>query len=599
MERPYFFVDDEKSCNSYPAEWGTYITECWDDLTRASECTSDEARDKEADENGIHPTHRIHWINNRLDDLLLIMLALGKEHFGDEFTVSRPTMLKFKKYYHRYPGRNTCLCRYHMEFDNHVYAIRRWKASAQRSLSQADKANCVEMPGSPKELRTFLMCPREGEYYDWDCVNRKCANCKAKLQTLFSAKEMQAAPIIKCQKWSEVPYTCKDGRVLTNHDFLPDETKIESFIELFDEQLDDFLPHHNRAKFLDNDWKMFFDNVSRIDEKLQNDPNHSVNHWWELPEEQWLSLPVENQIASIIDYANSYESEHKDEHMQQFWSHQTTTLLGNCTKIPIQLLNDAFFEDRARRSGSGLTALEERREALRVLAENKLPPEVVVMHFGITSNPHHDTAGIQHYFQHNLYPWLSKYTTTAEARHVIRSDGCAGQMKSGRHFRWISLFHTYDWNLKHKLLWTHSESAHGKDRCDSECGRCKYILRAHEMRDTPEAPTMLKSAEEQYDLLDSKYTTTRRTMREKKGKGTYFRVFHWMPSKGIKPLAALPEVKTLEGSVTMKSHFFWDVGRAKTIGVREIACLNCNKCRCTADCDPLLLVAVQPKSSLL
>jgi hypothetical protein len=133
MERPYFFVDDEKSCNSYPAEWGTYITECWDDLTRASECTSDEARDKEADENGIHPTHRIHWINNRLDDLLLIMLALGKEHFGDEFTVSRPTMLKFKKYYHRYPGRNTCLCRYHMEFDNHFYAIRRWKASVQRS----------------------------------------------------------------------------------------------------------------------------------------------------------------------------------------------------------------------------------------------------------------------------------------------------------------------------------------------------------------------------------------------------------------------------------------------------------------------------------
>ena len=115
----------------------------------------------------------------------------------------------------------------------------------------------------------------------------------------------------------------------------------------------------------------------------------------------------------------------------------------------------------------------------------------------------------------------------------------------------------------------------------------------------PSALTMLKSAEEQYDLLDSKYTTTRRTTRQKKGKGTHFRVFHWMPTKSIKPLAALPEVKTLEGSVTMKSHFFWDVGRAKTIGVREIACLNCNKCRCTADCDPLLLVAVQPKSSLL
>ena len=34
-------------------------------------------------------------------------------------------------------------------------------------------------------------------------------------------------------------------------------------------------------------------------------------------------------------------------------------------------------------------------EALRVCVENKLPPELIVMHMGITENPHHDTAGIQ------------------------------------------------------------------------------------------------------------------------------------------------------------------------------------------------------------
>ena len=91
------------------------------------------------------------------------------------------------------------------------------------------------------------------------------------------------------------------------------------------------------------------------------------------------------------------------------------------------------------------------------------------------------------------------------------------------------------------------------------------------MRHTPKEPTMLKTAEEQYDLLDSKYIVTRRTVRQKKGKGTYFRVFHWMPSKSIRPLAALPEVKTLEGSVIMKSHFFWNIGQTGAIGVREIA----------------------------
>ena len=608
-ERPYFFIDDETSCNAYDPAWAAFVSECWDNLTRASECTSDEAKDPKADENGNHMTHRIHWINHRLDDLLPIMLAMGKAEFGASFKISRPTMLNCKKHYHRYPGRNTCLCRYHMEFDHHFNSIRRWKANARRQMTTATiaAANIVEMPGSAKELRQFLMCERSGEYYNWDCAKRKCDKCRNNLEKLFTSEEKLAAPCIKYQKWTEIPYKCKDGRELKNFDFLPDEMKIDEYIAFLDKdpkQLHDFLPHHNRSKFLDNDWKLVYDDISKVDENIRASEEYHVEHWWELPESEWLSLPVENRIASIVDYANSYESEHKDEHMQQFWSHQSTTLLGNCTKIPIQLLNDKFFEERAEKSRSGLSATEERMEALRVCAENKLPPEVVVMHFGITSNPHHDTAGIQHYFKHNLYPWLKKYTNSAGALHIVRSDGCSGQMKSGRHFRWISNFHTEDWNLDHIFVWTHSESAHGKDRVDSECGRCKYILRCHEMRDTPEHPTQLKSSREQYDLLSSKYSVTRRTMREKKGKGTYFRVFHWMPAKSIRPLSSLAEVNTLAGSVTMKSHFFRNNKQTGSIDVREIACLNCSGCRhgkwrrCenTAYCGHMLTKPVTQKS---
>jgi hypothetical protein len=496
-----------------------------------------------------------------------------------------------------------------MEFDHHFNSIRRWKSNARRQMTAAAAAaaNVVEMPGSAKELRQFLMCDRSGEYYNWDCAKRKCQQCKHNLEKLFTAEEKLAVPYIKYQKWTEIPYTCKDGRVLKNFDFLPDEMKIGEYISFLDEdpkQLHDFLPHHNRSKYLDNDWKLVFDHISRVDENLRASEDHDVDHWWELPEDQWLSLPVENKIGSIVDYANSYESEHKDEHMQQFWSHQSTTLLGNCTKMPIQLLNDKFFEERAEKSRSGLSAADERMEALRVCAENKLPPEVVIMHFGITSNPHHDTAGIQHYFKHNLYPWLAKYTNSKGAVHIVRSDGCSGQMKSGRHFRWISNFHTEEWNLDHIFVWTHSESAHGKDRVDSECGRCKYILRCHEMRDTMEETTQLKSSREQYDLLKSKYSVTRRTMREKKGKGTYFRVFHWMPTKSIRPLSSFAEVVTLPGSVTMKSHFFRNNKQPGSIDVREIACLNCSGCKCgkyrrcenVAFCGHLLTKPVQQKS---
>ena len=182
-------------------------------------------------------------------------------------------------------------------------------------------------------------------------------------------------------------------------------------------------------------------------------------------------------------------------------------------KISVGDLNDKFFEGRAERSGSGRTAAGERMEVLRVLAANKLPPEVTVMHMGITADAHHDTAGIQHFFQHHLYPWLAKYTTLRGAVQLMRSDGCAGQMKSGRHFRFISNFHcNVDWNLEMKLIWTHFESCHGKDLSDPECGRAKYILRCYEMRHTAEVNTQLKTSKSQHDHLKEHHTSTRRSV---------------------------------------------------------------------------------------
>ena len=230
-ERPSCFFLDEKSCNAYNPAWATFVTECWDSLTRASECTSDEPKDTPVDENGIRQTHRIHWINTRLDDLLPIMKVMGQEEFGASFTLSKPTMLKYKKYYHRYPGRNTCLCRYHMQFEHHFQAIRRWKAAARRAMPTSQHSALVEMPGSAQELRQFLCCPRDGKYYGWDCVYRRCNECKDKLRTPSTAAEVAAEPSIKYQAWSEVPYVCKDGRELKNHDFLPQEMKVKDYID--------------------------------------------------------------------------------------------------------------------------------------------------------------------------------------------------------------------------------------------------------------------------------------------------------------------------------------------------------------------------------
>ena len=98
---------------------------------------------------------------------------------------------------------------------------------------------------------------------------------------------------------------------------------------------------------------------------------------------------------------------------------------------------------------------------------------------------------------------------------------------------------------------------------------------------------------------------TRRSLHEKKGRGIYCRVYHWVPSKSIRPLASFAEVETLPGSCTMESHFFMNAGQTGQIYVRKLACFNCSQCRqhryrqcqhCQGRCGPLLLKPVKLKS---
>ena len=144
-----------------------------------------------------------------------------------------------------------------------------------------------------------------------------------------------------------------------------------------------------------------------------------------------------------MDYANSYTHLLKLEHMQRFWSQPTTTIFGCVLKIAVANLSDGFFlqypvlDDQ----GNVPAAAEQRADLIATLAKHNQPPEITIMHATLTPNPFHDTAGVQHFFENDLYPWLWKYTTGLEkAVLYARSDGCGGQFKSGRHFRFISNF---------------------------------------------------------------------------------------------------------------------------------------------------------------
>lgn len=198
--------------------------------------------------------------------------------------------------------------------------------------------DCCDCPAfaSSKALRSFFCCARVAEcaactpgnkccietcsrYYDADCMVRSCVSCKGNIQKLTCQKCRDAVPEIKHQEWSDGVYKCKDGREKKTWDFNAKESSIDEFLDSLDNYLPEFLPHHNRAKFLDDDWKKLFDNVSANGTKS-------------------------NRIALVIDYANSYTHEHRDEHYQEFWNQLSTTILGCVVKISVANLNDEFIK---------------------------------------------------------------------------------------------------------------------------------------------------------------------------------------------------------------------------------------------------------------
>ena len=150
--------------------------------------------------------------------------------------------------------------------------------------------------------------------------------------------------------------------------------------------------------------------------------------------------------------------------------------------------------------------------------------------FGISPDPHHTTAFVQHFHQHHLGPWMAQNSPLAKRKHFIRSDGCTDQFKCGRHFRWLSQ-RTESGGIP--IEHSHSESCHGKDAGDREGGRVKFLLEQREMQHTYDTPTQIDTSQEVYEYctgVDPGINGGRGNMQpktdyfSKKGRGCYKRV---------------------------------------------------------------------------
>ena len=263
---PSCFIREETSSGAYDPRFSDFVSQSWDDLTRASECKSDVASNPFKNvETKKFDKHRVHWIENRIQDLLSSMLISGRRKFGPGFHLSERKMVDLMPYYVKVPGRKTCVCRYHMAFDHRFNAYRRWKQSAYKAVKQDSSAVDPELPSCSAEMRSRLCCNRgDSPCYKPACCNRTCKDCEGSFDSLASVDEKTAKPRISWNDWTSVPYKCKDGREVSAWDFVEREAPIETFLAEFKEDLEEFLPHHNRAKWLDNDWAALWRNVSAV-----------------------------------------------------------------------------------------------------------------------------------------------------------------------------------------------------------------------------------------------------------------------------------------------------------------------------------------------
>jgi len=327
---------------------------------------------------------------------------------------------------------------------------------------------------------------------------------------------------------------------VTSNDFVKATTSIDIFLEAFEACMGTFFGHHDRAKWQDDDWAVAWNNPTLFGRELSHEQGYV--------------------IAAVEDFSQSYTHRPKREHAGRFFHSISTTIYGCCLRIPLVACKDSFI------------ASGERRSLQKLFDDNHLPHVLTICTFGISPDQGHDTAFVQKYHGDKLYPWLAENCHPIHT-YLMRSDGCTGQFKCGRHFRWLST-HSTTQQAEIKLVHSHSESCHGKDISDPECGRLKYMLEAREMEHTLDTPTQMDTSEECFSYM-GQAMQPKRSLDTKKGVGVYKRVFFFMGAKYVKH--SLAEVNSVPGS--SKCHEFRDIGREGFLKCRVLSCHRCIHCQ--------------------
>ena len=529
---------EEASCNEMDPVWSAKVSAMWLSGTRPSENKKDELKNPK--DRSDPRTYRTRFLEMGLEPMLNWMNETGRREVCPEFSVGRRFMTSLRPFFIKRPGREYSLCRYHMEWTNLCHALKSWSS---RSLTN----NChhVAVTADEHGLRNMLMCAKaeefEGRYYQISCANRTCPACADSLSKLTCAECRDKIPNISWLRWEAVPYTCADGREVTSNDFVKVTTSIQVFLEAFKACMGTFFGHHDRAKWQDDDWGVAWNDPTLFGKELSSQQGFV--------------------IAAVEDFSQSYTHRPKREHAGRFFHSISTTIYGCCLRIPLAACKASFIPDA------------ERHKLVKLLDKNLLPHVLTICTFGISADQGHDTAFVQKYHEDKLYPWLAQNCHPIHT-YLMRSDGCTGQFKCGRHFRWLSTHSSKESAGGIKLCHSHSESCHGKDISDPECGRLKYMLEEREMEHTLDTPTQMDTSAECFEYMQDAMQP-KRSLYDKKGVGVFKRVFFFMGAKDVKH--NLAECSSVPGS--SKFHEFRDIGREGFLNCRVLSCHRCIHCQ--------------------
>ena len=298
-------------------------------------------------------------------------------------------------------------------------------------------------------------------------------------------------------------------------------------------------------------------------------------------------------IHCVQDFSENGGFVVNKEHQSRYYQTHQYTVYG--------MIVDSHVEDHAD--------FDEREKAalIALLDANNLPHIITQSHIVCSEDTVHDPAAVMHYNIKVLFPAIKEQMPGLTTIYMS-TDGAPTQYMHADIYYFISRC-----KVQHglRLSWVIGCAAHGKDLSDSECGGAKhcvdFVNLQHSASDDEHGtristvPEVVRHLEQPYPVG---YSTTKKTLAEKKGTGIHSRIIYHVPLRTIS--RRITHCDNFEGSKQM--HQFLDIGEEGKILVRRRPCHFCagcmaldkekimNDCEHKDRCGIAKIVEIKPKS---